>query len=67
MSTLSKQTINLDKQLIEDVREIAKSFGLTVGRGPNANDGSIQQLVEAIGKRELVVMRTMAFSHDQNS
>ena len=56
MSNLTKQTLELDKDLIEALRDIAKAYGLTVERGALAGTGSVKKLNEAIAKGDLAVL-----------
>lgn len=52
----TKQTLELDKHLIEALRDIAREHGLTVERGALAGTGSIKKLNEAIARGDLAVL-----------
>lgn len=46
----------IDPDLVQPAGNIAKSLGYTIGRGPHANEGSINQLIEAIARNKLLVV-----------
>ena len=46
----------IDPDLVQAAGNIAKSLGYTIGRGPHANEGSINQLIEAIARNKLLVV-----------
>lgn len=55
---MTKQTIEITQEELDKLREIAKQYGLIVGRGPFAKQGSIQKLAEEIARGNLVVSQS---------
>ena len=56
MSVKTKtMTLKLTKEQQYKLRQVAKTHGLVIGRGLFAEDGSIQQMLEAVAAGDLVI------------
>lgn len=57
-------TLDLAPQGLQDLRDTAKELGFTIGRGPMAQEGSVQKMVEALVAGDLVIQPVGGFLMD---
>jgi len=61
MSNPPTLSLVLSPAQLTTLRSIALEFGLTIGRGPMSEDGSIQKLAEALADGRLVIVKRYTF------